>query len=102
MGSIGGLQGSNHGVTDNGYLGFNQVCVPLNALLNHYANVDEEGNYTVNSGDLVKVVYGGMLRMRYNIALNCGNILARTVMIAWRYSQIRRQFGDPERQVIDY
>ena len=71
-------------------------------MLSRYASVDSTGEYKILSGNLRKVMYGFMLSARYILALECGKGLAKAVLIAWQYSNYRKQFGDPERPVINY
>ena len=77
-GGIGGYLG-RPSAADNGYLGFDNVSIPLDAMLSKYICLDEDLNYTVNSGDLLKVMYGFMLYLRYNIAIDTGIGLAKSV-----------------------
>ena len=69
-------------MADNGYLGFDNVRIPLDSILSRYCGIDEKGEYFMNSGDLIKVMYGFMLYLRYNIALDTGIGLAKSVCIA--------------------
>ncbi|KAL4217914.1 Peroxisomal acyl-coenzyme A oxidase 1 [Mactra antiquata] len=102
VGDIGNKLGYNS--NDNGFLIFDHVRIPRDAMLMRYAKVDKDGTYT-RSGD-ARITYGTMVLVRANIVANCGFALSQAVTIVTRYSAVRRQTeikpGGEEPQVIDY
>jgi acyl-CoA oxidase len=99
-----GLEG-----VDNGRIWFSQVRVPRHALLNRYADVDEQGNYVSpieNPNRRFFTMVGTLIQGRVSVsgASITASKLALTTAI--RYACVRRQFGPPggdeEALLIDY
>jgi len=94
---------------DNGYMLFDQVRVPHNAMLSRYSLVDPN-TCTYSKPANPAVVYGSLTAVRAKIVMRARMVLARAVTIAVRYTAIRRQFSDrdesstkaPELSVLDY
>jgi hypothetical protein len=94
---------------DNGYMLFDQVRVPHNAMLSRYSLVDPN-TCTYSKPANPAVVYGSLTAVRAKIVMRARMVLARAVTVAVRYTAIRRQFSDrdeasteaPELSVLDY
>ncbi|CAD6191979.1 unnamed protein product [Caenorhabditis auriculariae] len=102
VGDIGSKMGMN--CFDNGYLGFDQFRIPRrNMLMRHY-KVSREGVYTAPSHP--KVGYSTMLYVRSEIVFHQAQFMFMALMIAVRYSAIRRQGeitpGAGEVRILDY
>jgi len=94
-----------YGTKDNGWARFDHVRIPRTNLLMGYVDVDREGNFK-KKGDL-RVLYTVMMMIRAGLVRVCGGNLQKAVLIAIRYSMMRRQFqtvhgSTEERQIIDY
>ena len=104
VGDIGPKLGFN-GV-DNGWLRFNHVHIPRDAMLMRFAKVTEEGRYVPPPAENQKASYATMVYVRATIVRDAGDFLGRAVTIATRYTAIRRQTaplpGEKELQVLDY
>jgi acyl-CoA oxidase len=94
---------------DNGRLAFNRVRVPREALLNRYADVAEDGTYSSpieSDGRRFFTMLGTLIRGRISVAGSAGSATKRSLALALRYGEVRRQFerpGDGEEVVIlDY
>ena len=102
-----GLKMGLNGV-DNGQLAFNQVRIPREDMLNRFADVSAEGEYSSPiKGDsrrfftMLSTLVGG----RVGIALASNSVSKSALTIAIRYANRRRQFGrtnHPETLLIDY
>lgn len=94
-----GLSGVN-----NGYLGFDNVRVPRNAMLMGIAQINEDGSF-VNTSDSL-LMYSTMVFVRSILAYDMSFFLAKAATIATRYSAVRHQSPiDPKRpepQIIDH
>ncbi|TDD30741.1 acyl-CoA oxidase [Kribbella turkmenica] len=94
---------------DNGRIVFDQVRVPRDALLDRYAQVDADGNYTSeieNPDRRFFTMLGTLVQGRVSVggaAINAGKA---ALTIAIRYAAQRRQFGAPgsadETLLLDY
>ncbi|KAI5888066.1 acyl-CoA oxidase [Schizophyllum commune H4-8] len=90
--------------TDNGFVRFEHVRIPLKNMLSRFAQVTEAGEYVRPPHD--KLAYGGMLYIRSGMVTGAGMMTAKAITIAIRYATVRRQ-GTPgsdglEPQVISY
>ncbi|KAI9290823.1 acyl-CoA oxidase [Neoconidiobolus thromboides FSU 785] len=90
---------------DNGCAMFNQVKIPRENMLMKFSKVDENGIYT--SPPHSKLVYAVMTGTRVMVIEGAWIPLARTCVIALRYSLVRRQGSQPnsikqEPQIINY
>lgn len=78
---------------DNGYMLFDGLRVPHNAMLSRYSMVDPN-TCTYSKPANPAVVYGSLTAVRAKIVMRARMVLARAVTIAVRYTAIRRQFSD--------
>jgi len=101
-GDIGAKAFSSSGTNDNGFIRFHRVRIPRSAMLSRFADVSENGEYTVPPHS--KLSYGGMLYIRSGMITACGWQLAKAITIATRYATVRRQGGPSgkENAIIDY
>lgn len=91
----GAKQGLN-GV-DNGQIWFNHVKVPRDALLDRFASVDPNGNYSSpisNPAQRFGTMVSGLTTGRMLIAQAAIDAIKSGVTIALKYSSTRPQFGD--------
>ncbi|KAL9961620.1 hypothetical protein ACROYT_G030602 [Oculina patagonica] len=90
--------------TDNGYLMFDRVRIPLNQMLMGLAKLSPDGTFTKSANS--KLLYGTMSFVRAAIVQDSYWLLSRAMTIAIRYSAVRRQSqlkpGEPEAQIIAY
>lgn len=104
VGDIGPKMGYN-GV-DNGWLRFNHVLIPRDAMLMRFAQVTEDGKYIPPPKSNSKASYATMVYVRATIVRDAGDFLGRAVTIATRYTAVRRQTipsaNERELQVLDY
>uniref|UniRef100_A0A1I7TXG5 Acyl-coenzyme A oxidase n=1 Tax=Caenorhabditis tropicalis TaxID=1561998 RepID=A0A1I7TXG5_9PELO len=102
VGDIGPKMAFNGG--DNGFLGFDNYRIPLGNLLNRHARVEEDGIYV--KPPHAKVGHSAMIRVRSHMATGQAWLLAHSLIIAVRYSAVRRQgfLEDKTREVkiLDY
>ena len=90
---------------DNGWMQLNNVRIPRDQMLSRFTRVDREGNFSIE-GDL-RVLYSTMLSTRTAMLNGASNILLPALLIATRYSLIRRQFKNTpgskkETVILDY
>lgn len=90
-GDIGPKFGYN--TMDNGFLLFNKVKVPHDAMLARFSAVDPKTSKYMKPASPA-LVYGTLTWVRSTIVLQSGSTLARGVVIATRYLSVRRQFQD--------
>ncbi|PHJ26116.1 acyl- middle domain-containing protein [Cystoisospora suis] len=76
---------------DNGGAQFRDVRIPRRHLLMKFCHVDRKGNYRQLGNK--KMLYGTMTFTRKQIIMAAGPQLAKSVVIAIRYSAVRRQFA---------
>eukprot|EP01099_Mayorella_cantabrigiensis_P001461 TRINITY_DN1639_c0_g3_i1.p1 TRINITY_DN1639_c0_g3~~TRINITY_DN1639_c0_g3_i1.p1 ORF type:complete len:692 (-),score=149.44 TRINITY_DN1639_c0_g3_i1:253-2328(-) len=79
---------------DNGFLRFDNVKIPRNALLMRFSQVTPEGEYIKPPHS--KVSYGTMVFIRAFIVSGASRVLSRALTIAIRYSAVRKQFPKSE------
>ncbi|XP_073943629.1 acyl-CoA oxidase 3 [Choristoneura fumiferana] len=94
VGDIGEKIGLN-GV-DNGFLMFNKYRLPREALLDKLGGVDDNGDYKTPFKDPSKrfgAALGILSGGRVHITSISTNYLQKAIVIAIRYSAVRRQFG---------
>ncbi|MGB1249361.1 MAG: acyl-CoA dehydrogenase [Candidatus Promineifilaceae bacterium] len=102
-----GLKMGLNGV-DNGQLAFKQVRIPRKDMLNRFASVSAEGEYSSPiKGDSRRffTMLGTLVGGRVGIALASNSVSKSALTIAIRYANRRRQFGrnkHPETLLIDY
>ena len=94
---------------DNGRLSFDHVRVPRENLLNHFADVAEDGTYSspiASSSRRFFTMLGTLVRGRISVAGGAGTATQKALALAIRYGATRRQFADPttgeEVVVLDY
>lgn len=87
IGEIGCKLGMN--VTNNGYLGFDNVRIPRNHMLMKNNKVLKDGTYIKAPSS--KLTYGTMIFVRVVIVEDAAQYLKKAVIIATRYSAVRRQ-----------
>jgi acyl-CoA oxidase len=93
---------------DNGQIWFHNVRVPRDALLNRYADVTPEGEYTSPIEKANKrffTMIGSLVQGRVCISGASVSAAKTALMIAVRYGLRRRQFGPPdgdEVPILDY
>src|SRR5690625_2961213 len=102
-----GYKGGLDGV-DNGRLSFDQVRIPRENLLNRYADVDENGQYSSPIENVNKrffTMLGTLVRGRVSVGGSARAAAEVALSIAGRYALQRRQFeGTPgtEALLMDY
>eukprot|EP00743_Colponemidia_sp_Colp-15_P007156 GILK01007723.1.p1 GENE.GILK01007723.1~~GILK01007723.1.p1 ORF type:complete len:666 (-),score=84.72 GILK01007723.1:138-1973(-) len=101
VGDIGPKMGFN--TVDNGFARFDHVRIPRSHMLMRYSKLSREGVYSKPPHD--KLSYIGMVSVRTALVAAAAYGLARSTVIAVRYSAVRRQFGEQgqaEKQILDY
>ncbi|MDN6386470.1 MAG: acyl-CoA dehydrogenase family protein [Corynebacterium sp.] len=100
----GGLKG-----VDNGTFTFDQVRVPRENLLNRFADVYEDGEYSSpleSVGARVFTMLGTLIRGRITVGAASGAAARSGLAIATGYANLRRQFapddGLPEKKLIEH
>jgi acyl-CoA oxidase len=93
---------------DNGRIWFDHVRVPRDALLNRYADVDDEGHYhspIENPSKRFFTMLGTLVQGRVCIGGASISAAKSALTIAIRYGLTRRQFGPPDGDqvpILDY
>ncbi|OMJ18172.1 Peroxisomal acyl-coenzyme A oxidase 1, partial [Smittium culicis] len=103
VGDVGSKMGYNS--VDCGFIQFKKVRVPRSNLLQRYINVSSDGLVSIPKNSDPRIMFSTMVLNRANIASGLGSQLAKGITIAVRYTSVRRQFGDQnkqETQVLDY
>lgn len=102
IGEIGNKVGFN--TVNNGFLGFDNVRIPLNQMLMKNAQIRENGEFVKNQNSVLN--YGTMTHVRVGIVRDMATHLSKAVTIAMRYSIVRRQSpidpNLPEPKVIEH
>jgi len=90
---------------DNGWLMFNHFYVPYSALLDRFGQIDDEGNYVSKTESISKrfamhiaCLTGG----RCNIPKGSLDLTWVALITAIRYGLAWKQFGNPEKPIMDY
>lgn len=103
-----GYKGGLKGV-DNGTLSFDNYRVPRENLLNRFADVDEEGNYSSpieNPNRRFFTMLGALVRGRVTVGAAAGSAARTALGIGVNYANIRRQFAAddslPENRLIEH
>ena len=94
-----------HSTTNNGWCTFDNVRIPRDQMLMKYVKVDRDGAFSIV--DDVRNLYSVMLEIRMQLLGGSGAMLLRGVLIAMRYSVVRRQFKNytdskKETKLLDY
>ncbi|OMJ23504.1 Peroxisomal acyl-coenzyme A oxidase 1, partial [Smittium culicis] len=103
VGDVGSKMGYNS--VDCGFIQFNKVRVHRSNLLQRYINVSRDGLVSKPKNSDPRITFSTMVLNRANIASGLGSQLAKGITIAVRYTSVRRQFGEQnkqESQVLDY
>jgi acyl-CoA oxidase len=93
---------------DNGRIWFDKVRVPRENLLDRYASVSEEGEYSSPIPSSTKrffTMIGTLVAGRISVAAAGLTATKSALAIATRYSAMRRQFGpagEPEKPILNY
>jgi acyl-CoA oxidase len=93
---------------DNGRIWFDHVRVPRDALLNRYADVDDEGRYQSpieNANKRFFTMLGTLVQGRVCVGGAAISASKSALTIAVRYGLRRRQFGPPDGEevpILDY
>lgn len=93
---------------DNGTLKFNEVSVPLDNLLNRFADVNTQGEYSSSIPGASKrffTMLGTLIGGRISISAAALSAAKSGLAISIRYAGRRRQFGQPgdaETLLLDY
>lgn len=102
IGEIGTKVGYN--TVNNGFLAMRNVRVPRKNMLMKNSEVTEDGDFVVHKNPLL--TYGTMTMTRIGIINEVQTFLMKAVVIATRYSLIRRQSpiepGKPEPKIIEH
>ncbi|CAI4228786.1 unnamed protein product [Auanema sp. JU1783] len=102
LGDIGPKLGING--SDNGFMIFDHLRIPREAMLMRYSKVLPDGTYVAPKHS--KLAFGTMVFVRSIMIKDQSHQLAAAACIAIRYSAIRRQgekvAGEGEVQIIDY
>ena len=103
-----GYKGGLKGV-DNGTLSFENYRVPRENLLNRFADVDAEGNYSSpieNPNRRFFTMLGALVRGRVTVGVDAGAAARTALGIGVNYANIRRQFAAddslPEKRLIEH
>jgi len=75
---------------DNGWMQMTHVRIPRKQMLQRFITVDRSGDVSI-TGD-IKILYSTMILIRTIIIANAKNALSQTLLVALRYSTVRRQF----------
>jgi acyl-CoA oxidase len=84
---------------DNGRIWFDHVRVPRTALLDRYAQVDEDGNYQSpieNANRRFFTTIGTLIQGRVSVSGAAQSATKSALTIAVRHAMQRRQFGPPD------
>ncbi|XP_058950187.2 peroxisomal acyl-coenzyme A oxidase 1-like [Pocillopora verrucosa] len=104
IGDIGAKFSMMYNGSDNGYLMFDHVRIPLDQMLMGLSKLSPDGTFTKPANS--KLLYGTMSLTRAGIVGDSFWDLSKAITIAIRYSAVRRQGqlkqGEPETQIIDY
>ena len=98
-----GYKGGLPGV-DNGRIRFDHVRIPRTALLNRYADVDEDGTYTSpieSDNRRFFTMLGTLVRGRVTVGASAGSAGRLALALAVKYALQRRQFEGPADSVAD-
>lgn len=102
IGEIGNKVGFN--TSNNGFLAFDHVRIPLKNMLMKNSRVLEDGQFVKEKSPLL--TYGVMTLVRVGIVRIAQNYLSKAVTIAMRYATVRRQSpidpDAPEPKIIEH
>lgn len=102
IGEIGNKVGFNS--VNNGFVGFDNVRIPLKNMMMKNAQVSESGEYKKSKSSVL--AYGTMTYIRVGIVIESTTFMSHAATIAMRYSAVRRQSpidpALPEPRIIDH
>lgn len=102
IGEIGTKLGFNS--VNNGFLGFDNVRIPLNNMMMKNSQILENGEYRKSKSSIL--TYGTMTYVRVGIVIEQTNLMSNAATIATRYSTVRRQSpidpNLPEPKIIEH
>lgn len=102
IGEIGNKVGFNS--VNNGFVGFDNVRIPLKNMMMKNAQVSAEGEYKKSKSSVL--AYGTMTYIRVGIVIESTTFMSHASTIAMRYSAVRRQSpiepNKPEPRIIDH
>lgn len=102
IGEVGNKVGFN--CTNNGFLGFDNVRIPLKNMLMKNAQVRDNGEFVKPKSSVL--TYGIMTLVRVTILRDQALALSKAVTIAMRYATVRRQSpiepNQPEPKIIEH
>ena len=78
-----------YNAVDNGFLRFDHVRIPKDAMLMAHSKVLDDGTYI--PPPVKKAAYGTMVFVRSDIVMNAALYMKKAVTIALRYNLVRRQ-----------
>lgn len=84
---------------DNGFVMFQNYRIPRDNLLNKVGDISPEGRYSSCIKDPQKRMgasFGALSNGRVSIIGICGSYLSNAIIIAVRYSAVRKQFGSQD------
>lgn len=90
---------------DNGWMTLNKVRIPRDQMLQRFIGVDRDGSVQMN-GDM-RALYTTMMYIRYALIYQTWSVYSQALLIALRYSVVRRQFKNisgqkEETKLLDY
>ncbi|KAI8146665.1 acyl-CoA dehydrogenase/oxidase [Fennellomyces sp. T-0311] len=84
---------------DNGWIQFHNVRIPRSQMLNRWADLDRQGNFTPPPSPVV--MYATLIPERLMLVLGSIMMVSQALTIATRYGVVRRQ-GNKNQQIMDY
>ncbi|KAI9008674.1 hypothetical protein DFJ74DRAFT_611505 [Hyaloraphidium curvatum] len=96
VGDIGPKYGQNE--IDNGFCIFRKFRVPKTALLSRFSSISSDGTYKREVSS--RIVYNAMMMVRAGFVRGSAFSLAKAVVIAARYSVVRRQTASADPKAI--
>jgi acyl-CoA oxidase len=88
---------------ENGFMKFNGLRVPKDNILSRFFEINDDGEFQLNGNP--KVIYSSMMGVRTFLLISSSVVLSKGVLIALRYSHLRKQFKDENKHeipVIEY
>lgn len=83
---------------ENGFLRFTNLRIPLDNMLGRYVKIDQKGK-VIQKGN-PKIIYSAMLNVRKILLSRSSFALGKGVAIAIRYSNLRKQFKNENKEEI--
>jgi len=75
---------------NNGWLHMTKIRIPRDQMMMKYTKVDKNGDFSIR-GD-TRVLYSVMMNIRTQLIYASAESLSKALIIAARYSCVRRQF----------